>query len=319
MDIHQLRVFRAAALNEGFTRASEDLYMSQSTVSQHIKHLEEELGCKLFLRVGKRVVLNAAGSLLLEYSERIFHELKNAEMAVRELGAVKRGVIRVGTGASTLTYHLPRVLAGYTREFRNIELIIVTGTTEFLIQELKSDRLDMAIVMSNLPYPGMKVVPLVREELVIAVGGDSPLAQKATLSKEDLEGLPFILYQKHTAMQNLIDRYFLELRVVPRITMEMENIEAIKTLVRAGLGASILPTCALNETAEQVRALRVKGHPCFRDLALISLSRGAWPKSIQALADAIRTYFSEDSGGEFIGIANPNGRNDLLDKGKKSG
>src|SRR5271167_836958 len=137
MDLHQLRVFQAAAKNKGFTRAAEELRLSQSTVSQHIKLLEDELGCPLFLRVGKRVLVTDAGKLLLRYAEKIFHDLKNAEMALREISALQRGAVRLGVGATTLTYRLPHVLGEYTRRFPDIELIVLAGTTEFLLDALR--------------------------------------------------------------------------------------------------------------------------------------------------------------------------------------
>src|SRR5271154_694265 len=111
MDLHQLRVFGAAVKSGGFTRAGEELHLSQSTVSQHIKLLEDELGCPLFLRVGKRVLVTEAGQVLFQYAERIFRDVKNAEMALREIGALKRGTVRLGVGPTTLTYRLPHTLS----------------------------------------------------------------------------------------------------------------------------------------------------------------------------------------------------------------
>ena len=131
----------------GFTRAGEELYLSQSTISLHIKRLEEELGCPLFLRAKKRVYLNEAGKLLLEYTERIFLELKNAEMAVRELEQMERGIIRLGSGETTLTYLLPKVLGAHQRRFPDIELIVTTGSSEMLAQAVNAQKLDLAVVM----------------------------------------------------------------------------------------------------------------------------------------------------------------------------
>jgi len=160
MDLHQLRVFQAAVKGGGFTRAAEALHLSQSTVSQHIKQLEDTLGCPLFLRVGKRVIVNEAGNVLLQYAERIFRDLKNAEMAVRELRESKRGTVRFGVGPTTLTYRLPRVLAEYKQRFPEIDLIVLAGTTEFLLQAMKTDTLDLAVVMqSGVAPPGMRITP----------------------------------------------------------------------------------------------------------------------------------------------------------------
>lgn len=286
MDLHQLRVFQAAITTGGFTKAGDQLHLSQSTVSQHIKLLEEELGCSLFLRVGKRVLATEAGRVLLQYTERIFRDLKNAEMAVKEMNALKRGTVRLGVGPTTLTYRLPPVLRDYIRRFPQIELIVLSGNTEFLLEALRSDHLDLAIVMSTAPQPGLTVTPLGREEMVMVLNSKHPLARQQTLEPSDLATLRFILYEKHTAMQNLIDRYFESLGVIPRITMEVENNEAIKSLVRAGLGASILPLCAVAEEPAdgQLRVLRVTDKPLMRNLSLLSADAENLPKAIQELA-----------------------------------
>src|SRR5579863_9344736 len=221
MDLHQLRVFQAAVKSGGFTRAGESLHLSQSTVSQHIQQLEEELGCPLFLRVGKRVVVSEAGTVLLQYAERIFRDLRNAEMAVRELSTMKRGTVRLGVGPTTLTYRLPHTLGNYVRRFPDIELVVLAGTTEFLLDSLHSQHLDLAIVMSTAPRPGLTLTLLGLEELVVVLNRAHPLAKKRTLAPADLAALRFILYGKHTAMQNLIDRYFESLGISPRISMEV--------------------------------------------------------------------------------------------------
>lgn len=288
MDLHQLQVFQAAVRQGSFTRAGEELHLSQSTVSQHIKLLEDELGCPLFLRVGRRVVVTEAGRVLLQYAERIFRDFQNAQMVMREMSALKRGTVRLGVGPTTLTYRLPRTLAEYKRKFPGIELVVLAGTTEFLIEALRSDHLDLAIIMSPAPHLGLTMTPLGLEELVLVLNRAHPLARKRTLEPHDLSSLRFILYGRHTAMQNLIDRYFESLGVAPRITMEVENNEAIKSLVRLGLGASILPSCAVsNRSDTELRVLRVRGQPLKRQLYLASLDAEVLPNAIRKLAEGV--------------------------------
>lgn len=288
MDLQQLRVFQSAVKTGGFTRAGEALHLSQSTVSQHIKQLEESLGCPLFLRVGKRVVVSEAGKVLMQYAERIFRDLKNAEMAVRELGASKRGTVRFGVGPTTLTYRLPHVLADYKRRFPEIELIVLAGTTEFLLQAMKSQTLDLAVVMHTaVQVPGLAITPLGREELVVVLNRDHPLGRKTALEPADLASLRFILYERNTAMQRLIDEYFQLLGINPKIIMEVENNEAIKSLVGAGLGASILPVCAVPQQSTHLRIVRVKGMPLTRELALVSMGTEILPNAIKELVAAL--------------------------------
>ena len=294
MDFHQLRVFQAAATFGGFTRAAEQLNLSQSTVSQHIKQLETELGSPLFLRVGKRVLVSEAGRLLLQYADRIFQDLTNAEMAVREISALKRGTVRLGVGATTLTYRLPRILGDYNRRFREIELVVVTGTTEFLLAAVKGHQVDLAIVMSPREEPGMRITPLGTEELVMVLHHHHPLARKSVLVPDDLRKLRFILYEKRTKMQNLIDSYFETLGFAPQVAMEVESIEAMKSLVRAGLGASVLPLCAVADKvlAARLRVLRVKGAPLLRHLGLATLDSAMQPRAIRELAERLTAGLS---------------------------
>ena len=260
MDFDQLRVFQAAVKSGGFTRA-EELHLSQSTVSQHIKLMEEELGGPLFMRVGKRVLVTEAGSVLLQYTEQILRDLRNAEMAIREINSLRRGTVRLGVGPTTLIYRLPRVLRDCKRRFPDIDLIVLAGTTEFY------------------------------EELVLVLNRGHPLARQRTLGPSDLAGLRFILYEKNTAMQDLIDRFFESLGVTPRIDMEVENNEAIKSLIRVGLGASILPLCAVAKEPPDspLRILRVKGKPLIRELRLASAGAEILPNAILELSSALKT------------------------------
>jgi LysR family cyn operon transcriptional activator len=297
MDLHQLRVFQSAVRHRGFTRAGEELRLSQSTVSQHIQQLEKELGCQLFMRVGKRVVVTEAGDILFQHTEKIFRDLKNAEVAVRDLSALKRGTVRFGVGPTTLTYRLPQVLAAYKRRFPEIDLIVLAGTTEFLLEAMKQQKLDMAVVMQPTPpLPGMHVTPLGREEMVLVLPSDHPLAARKFLPPADLAPLRFILYGKNTTMQNQIERYFAALGIAPRVVMEVENNEAIKSLVSSGLGASILPLCAVSSRASsgRLRVVRVQGPPLLRELALVTLDAEILPDAIRELRSAMIVALGRD-------------------------
>jgi DNA-binding transcriptional LysR family regulator len=291
MDLHQLRVFHAAVKSGGFTRAGDELHLSQSTVSQHIKLMEEELGGPLFLRVGKRVLVTEAGSVLLQHTERILRDIKNAEMAIREINSLRRGTVRLGVGPTTLIYRLPHVLRDYKRRFPDIDLIVLAGSTEFLLEALRAHHLDLAIVMKTAPQPGLTTTPLGSEELVLVLNREHPLARQRTIDLSDLAGLRFILYEKNTAMQDLIDHFFESLGITPRIDMEVENNEAIKSLVRVGLGASILPLCAVAKEPPEspLRILRVKGKPLMRELRLASAGAEILPNAIRELSSALKT------------------------------
>lgn len=293
MDFHQLKVFYSAVTVGSFTRASQTLNLSQSTVSQHIKQLEEELGCQLFLRVGKRVLLSEAGQVLHEHCERIFHEVRNAELAIKELNGMQRGKVRFGSGATTLIYQLPPVLEVYQARYPNIELVIVSDTTDVILRELRAHRLDLGLVMERPTESDLRFTPLCYEELRIALPSKHPLARKRALSVSDLTTLNFILYEKKTVMRKLIDNYFATLAIKPHVAMVMENIEAIKSLVGVGLGASVLPVHAIGQerSDKKVRLLAVANRPLRRQLGLVTLNSAFIPGAVIALEGLIYQEF----------------------------
>lgn len=289
MDLHQLKVFHTAVKAGGFTLASRKLHLSQSTISQHIKQLEEELGCPLFMRIGKQVLPTEAGQLLREHCERIFQDVKNAEMSIQELTGLRKGKVRFGTGATTLIYQLPPVLEAYQARYPEVELIVVSDISEVLRQEVQAHRLDLGLVMLPVEETNLQVEPLCAEELCVALPARHPLAQKRALQISDLSQLRFILYERKTVMRQLIDNFFAEVGIQPRVAMVMENIEAIKSLIGAGLGASVLPMHAVgNEAADKkVRLMRVEKKRLHRQLSLITLKSSYTPNAVRELGKLI--------------------------------
>ena len=227
--------------------------------------------------------------MLRDHCEKIFQDVKNAEMAIKELSGLQRGRIRFGSGATTLIYQLPGVIEAFSAEFPNIELVIFSDTTEAIIREIKAQRLDLGLVMKPPVENDLQFTPLCNEELMIALSSKHPLANKRALTIQDLQSLRFILYEKKTAMRRLIDNFFNELGVTPQIAMVMENIEAIKSLVGAGLGASVLPAHAVGNDAldKKVRMIRVQKRTLRRQLGLVMLKSGLPPKAVHELSQLI--------------------------------
>jgi DNA-binding transcriptional LysR family regulator len=289
MDLHQLRVFHSAVATGSFTGASQALRISQSTVSQHIKHLEGELNCQLFTRVGKKVLITESGKLLENYCEKIFADLKSVEMAIRESNGLERGRLRFGSGATTLIYQLPPVLEKFRMKYPNVELVIMTDTTDVLVEALKAQRLDLVLGMLPVSDRNLAVKPLCAEEIKIAISNQHPLAQKSTVTPEEVANLPFILYERKTVMRRLIDQFFASIGVDPKIVMVMENIEAIKSLVGAGLGASVLPEHAVSAQGDdtRVRLISVANHPLRRHLGLVTLKAEFATAAVHAMSDLL--------------------------------
>ncbi len=289
MDIHHLKVFRAAARASSFTVAAQEISLSQSTVSLHIKQLEDELGCALFIRSRKHVSLSDAGRALLPYVDRIFAELKNGELTAREFSLSRRGTIRLGTGDTPLIYLLPKVLAKFRLRFPLIEVLVTTEVTEVVLQQLLAQTVDLGIIMS--PAEALKSVealPLIQEELVIILSTEHPLANKSVLTAQDLSDLPFISHLRGTALRTVQQNYFNKLGVQPRIIMELENIEAIKSLVRAGMGVSVVPNCTTVEPyGHGLVPKRILNFPMSRQLLIAAKDWRSHPPATIRLARSI--------------------------------
>lgn len=295
MDLHQLKVFQAVVKAGSFTRASNEIYLSQSTVSQHIKQLELQLGCQLFTRVGKRVLVTDAGRILFEHCERIFANVRNAEVAIRELNELQHGRLRLGTGITTLTYQLPPVLKAFKADYPGIELIVVMGITEAVVHQLRTQNIDMGLVTLPVAASDLRVTTLFAEELLITMNVHDPLARRKALVIDDLNKLSFILYEKHTMLRSAVDHFFAELGITPRVIMEMGNVEAIKSLVEAGLGVSILPHDAVRQESEagKLRLMRVEKNQVFRQIGLVTLKTDFVPRAVSAMSKLITDHFKK--------------------------
>jgi len=269
MDLHQLHVFRSAALNGSFTTASEELHISQSTVSLHVKNLEDELGCQLFFRAGRHVGLSPAGKLLLEHAEKILEAVQTSKTAVGELN-MQPGPIRLGAIESALENRLPSALKEFSRQFHQVKLLIMAGETELLINLMKAQKLDLAVITLPVLQSGLKTISLGREELVLVIPGNDPLTRRGQPSAADLAGLSFILYEKQTSIRSLVDDWFRDLGIVPRVVMEMGSLASMKAMVRIGLGASVLPACALSDdpAKDGLHKVPFPEKPLYRELGL---------------------------------------------------
>ena len=296
-DLHHLRVFQAVAVTGSFTDAGRSLLLSQSTISLHVKQLENELGCVLFVRGPRRVALSPAGKTLLAYAERILAEVKNAELAVREYSTTQRGTIRFGVGASTLIYLLPKVLRDYRAKYNQIEIQVSTATTEVLLQGLLDQTIDLAIVMSpSAALAQVETVPLVQERLLVVLPETHPLSAKQILMPQDLDGVPLISHLPGTAMRTVQRNYFEQMGITPRIAMEMENMEAIKSVVLAGMGMALLPDCSVTGAAGKgLSAKRVRGFPLHRELLIACLRWDAQPPATRRLAQRIQRACSANA------------------------
>lgn len=252
MDLKLLKTFIVASECLNFTKTARILNFAQSSVTAHIRTLEEEIGTPLFERLGKRVVLTEAGRRLEKYAVqmiRIEEEMKESVSHVKNL----QGSIIIGAQESQCTYRLPPILKKFTENYPNVKLIFKPSHSDGMAREqLVNGELDIAFIMDvKKPVGSLIQIPLKEESIVLVAGQSHKLFDKAYIKLEDLEEETLLLTEMGCSYRSLLEQSLQSKNIYPINKYEFVSIEAIKQCVIAGIGIAVLPLMALNKEIEQ--------------------------------------------------------------------
>jgi DNA-binding transcriptional LysR family regulator len=240
-----VRTLQEVVRRGSFSRAAEDLHLSQPAVSLHVRQLEEKVGVALLERVGKCAAATRAGEILLEHAERAFAELEAARQALEALHGSVGGRLRLGTGATASIYLLPPVLRRLRARYPAIELVVVTGNSREMAAAVAANQLDLAVVTLPVVARALAVEPLVIDPLAAIAPPGPEWRRRGAVTPAELARHPLILYERGGTIRRVIDDWFRRGGAVPRVAMELGNAEAIKKLVGAGLGLSLASAMAI--------------------------------------------------------------------------
>ncbi len=251
LDAKQLRAFSALARTSSFTRAARELNLSQSAVSHAIKALEGEVRCRLFDRMGKKVTLTQAGEQFLMHVQRILSEMEAARQGLDQLGKWGQSRLRLGATLTACQYILPAVLREFKESFPQCVLQIEPRDTAEIVESLRNRRIDLAVTIQPNEEPQFAFRPLFTDELHFIVNPLHPWAVAKRVERSDIVRQRYISYTHSSYMSAMTRDYFRADGMVLPTTIELGNIEAIKELVKVGVGISILaPWVARQELAE---------------------------------------------------------------------
>jgi LysR family hydrogen peroxide-inducible transcriptional activator len=273
MELQQLRYAVAVARLRNFSRAAEACHVSQPSLSQQILKLEEELGERLFHRSRREARLTPAGEAFLVRARRILEEVDLARRDAAETRQLLRGVLHVGVLPTIAPYFLPLILAEFTRRFPRIEVVMQEDTTARLVRALEAHELDLALASLPLASAALQWRELFREALLVALPPAHPLARKRRLKIADLHDFDLIVMQEGHCLGDQVLRFCDRTAFRPRINFRSAQLETVKSLVRAGLGFSLIPRMAVPRQAGD--------GPEYRPLAPVSPERSvvaAWLK-----------------------------------------
>lgn len=263
--LHQLKVFETAARHGSFTRAAEELFLTQPTVSMQIKQLTKTVGLPLFEQVGKRLYLTDAGRELYATCQEIFDQLSEFEMKVAELKGMKQGRLRLAT-ISTTKYFVPRLLGPFCQLYPGIDISLEVTNHERILERLSDNQDDMYILSQPPEDFDINCYPFVENPLVVLAPRHHPLVQEKNIPLSRLNGEPFIMREPGSGTRKSVQKLFEEHKISVKVRLELGSNEAIKQAIVGGLGISVLSrhTLALEGTNGPLAILDVEGFPIER-------------------------------------------------------
>ena len=252
IDSRQLYAFAAVARRGSFTLAAKDLYLTQSAVSHAMKALEDDVGCRLIDRVGKRVQLTQSGEQFLRHVENILREMQAARAGMEAHSKWGHTSLRIGASTTACQHILPGVLREFREKFPECAVKIEPGDHDHQLDLLRSAQVDLAIVLEPAQRTDDLVfVPLFEDELKFVVAPSHRWARQGLVPRDAIAAETIVLYNKTSFTFRLISDYFREEKTLLTNFIELGSMEAIKELVKLGLGAGILaPWIARTETQE---------------------------------------------------------------------
>lgn len=250
MNLNQLAIFHAVAQSGNLTRASEVLCISQPAVSKQLRTLEKSLGTALFHRLSKGVQLTESGSLLLEYSTRIFALETEAEQALSELRELQRGKLVIGASTTIGIYLLPQVMGAFQKLHPRIELQLEIGNTSQIQRELLANNLDLALTEGVLEGTQWQSDAFLSDEIIAVVAPDHALAKRSTPTLSQLQNQPILLREIGSGTRKVVEAAFREKAIPLESAMSLGNTEAIKRAVMSGMGIAFVSRLAVAHELE---------------------------------------------------------------------
>ncbi len=297
MELHQLRAFEAAARWHSFTRAAEEMHLSQPAVSMQIQALERELGLKLLERLPRQVILTQAGELLLDYAQRLLNLAEEAGLALAELKGLQAGCLRVGASPTIGAYLLPQMLGSFKCRYPHLRVIAEIAPSQRVAEALHAYAIDVGLVEAGVDLGALDAEVFRTDELALVVPAQHPWARRGAIGAEELAGYPLIAREPGSGTRALVEERLRALGVEVTPALELGGVEAIKNAVLAGLGVSFISRHAitLEEKLGVLAAVAVEGLDLWRPFHCLRRAHRYLSPALEAFLGFIRETGSADS------------------------
>ncbi len=273
MELRQLESFLVLSATLHFGRAAERVCLSQSALSRQIQSLERELGVVLFERTGRRVALTPQGHTLAAYAQRVIDEIQEARRAISEQAESCKGSLSISCFDGASVYLMPAILAAVHASYPLLSISVATLKTGDALRALREGSVDAAMVTLPVPLSGFVLSPLFREQLVLTMPAQHPLASHRKVPVKLLRNERLVTARRGQNTWRLVDEALESEGGAPTAVFELESAQARKDAVRAGLGVAILGGMSVVRPALGTGLItRPLAPPLYRDVGLITRS-----------------------------------------------
>lgn len=292
LTLRQLKVFESVARHLNFTRAAEELFLTQPAVSMQVKLLEKQLGLSLFEQLGKSVHLTDAGQEVLGYARNISQQLDELEAVLNRIKGLSGGKLRISV-ATTANYFIPTLLGTFSRRYPEVTVSLDVTNREALLQQLSENTVDLVIM--GQPPSGLDVEADVFMEnpLIVVAPPGHPLAHQKKIPLKRLQEEVFLVREPGSGTRSAMERFFAKREIHLKTGMEVGSNEAIKQSVQAGLGLGLLSRATIEQELELKRlvVLDVAEFPIMRHWYLVH-RRG---KRLSAVAEVFKEFMVKEA------------------------
>ncbi len=290
VEIRHLHYFMAVCEELHFTKAAEKLGISQPTLSQQIRVLEDELGMPLFDRIGKKIVATEAGSLLFSYATEMLTTLQNVKDAINDLQELQRGQISVGIMPSDLDYRITQLVIDFHQKFPKVKLKILASID--IMRQVLENEVDIGIGTNVEPDDRLVIIPLRREEYVLTVSQEHPLANQTAITIAELKGLPMVMYPEGFFGREIVEEAVKKHGFQLHSILETSSVTSIMNLVHANIGATVQPYHLIQQINDPTLcSIRISDGAPSRSLSIIYRVDRYVSQATTAFIKQIKEYF----------------------------
>jgi LysR family transcriptional activator of glutamate synthase operon len=291
MELRELRSLVLLADTGSITKTAEKSNLSPAAIHKQLKVLENELGVRLYEKSGRQLRLTQAAGILLPHVKSLLAEYDAAMLALSEWKGLKHGLVQIGSGPAMSSYLLPYLLGEFRRVFPDMEMSVETDSKPRLVERLNKGSLDLAFLVTSEHLEGHDFTEEVSWDFeMVLVAGLKKQPRRCRLA--DLRQFPFILYKEGLVFDELIEHYFAGAGFHPRVIMRFDNAEAIKAMIRLGLGISMLPMWTLKTELgdKSLHLIRQKEPPLFARISLVTRRLGYLPEPVKGFIEVARGW-----------------------------